>query len=198
MGEKCLQPLYPGLIGHDWNSLDPQIQQFHSAPGDRRGAGMFQVHHGSTWRARALAWILRLPEEGQDVPARLKVSNVGDPVAGNRHGEVWNRAFGNRELISFQYANQDGCLAERFGIMELWFRLEVVERSLKFVTVGGALVAGIIRIPLPLRLCPEVCARVFGGEEGRERFNVSVSLRVPCFGLVLAYEGYIDPEVAIS
>jgi uncharacterized protein DUF4166 len=196
MGEKCLQPLYPGLIGSDWHTLDPRLQRFYSAAGERRGAGLFQIHHGSSKRARALAWILRLPEEGRDVQTRLKVNDVNDPARGNQPGELWTRTFRKRELSSFQFANQNGLLAERFQLTELWFRLEAVKHSLVFVTVGGALVIGPIRIRLPLRLCPEVRARASGSDENHERFDVSVSLRVPLFGLVLAYEGYIDPEVA--
>ncbi len=145
-----------------------------------------------------MGWILRLPEEGRDVPARLKVSDVSAQARGDPTGEIWSRSFGKHELTSFQDANQHGFLSERFGLTELLFRLEVVEHSLVFVTVGGALVVGPIRIRLPLRLCPEVRARVSGHEGNRERLNVSVSLRVPLFGLVLAYEGYIDPEVANS
>jgi hypothetical protein len=126
------------------------------------------------------------------------VRDANHPAWGGKSGEIWTRTFGNRELISFQYANEQGLLAERFWLSELWFRLDAVEHSLVFVTTGGALVAGPIRIRFPLRWCPDVRARVSGSFEKRERFEVSVSLSVPLFGRVLAYEGYIDSEMANS
>jgi hypothetical protein len=198
MDKKCLHPLYPSLIGNNWSALDPRLKRFYSADGERRGTGVFQIHHGPSMWARILARILRLPKEAPDVPTRLRVMEANGSAGENHHGEIWNRSFGNRELNSIQYANNHGMLAERFTLTELWFRLEVVDSSLVFVTAGGALVVGPIRIRLPIWLCPRVMGRATSGRGNRGRFNVSVNLAVPLIGLVLSYEGYIDPEVGNS
>jgi hypothetical protein len=198
MGTKRGQALYPCLMGAEWNALDARLQSFHSAAKTRRGAGRFQVRHGDRKLARVLAWLLRLPRKGQDVPAQLLVRDGGIPAGGISAAEIWKRSFGERDLISLQYANPQGLLAERFGLTELWFRLEASDHSLVFVPAGGALVLGPIRISLPLRLSPQVHARVSASREFSQRFMVSVSLVVPWIGLLLAYDGYIEPEVTNS
>ncbi len=198
MAANCSQGLYPSLVGPAWENLDPRLQRFHSASKIRRGTGLFQIRHGETKLARLLAWLLRLPKEGQDVPARLVVREGVVPAGGNVAAEIWERSFRKWNLNSIQYANHQGLLAERFGLMEIWFQLQASDHSLQFTPAGGALALGPIRIKLPLTLCPLVRARVSGSSNISERFTVSVNVVAPFAGLVLAYDGYIEPEVTNS
>lgn len=190
------EALYPSLMGAEWNNLEARLQRFHSEATPRRGAGIFQIRHGGGRLARALAWLLRMPREGKDVCARLLVCDGDHSAVGKASAEVWERSFAGQTFTSFQSANPQGLLAERIALIELWFRLEASNHSLVFVPAGAALALGRIRMRIPPRLCPMVRGRVSASDEFSQRFTVSVSLALPVFGLVLAYEGFIEPEVA--
>lgn len=189
------QALYPTLMGVDWSSLDIRLQSFHSGALPRRGAGVFQVRHGERKPARALARLLRMPRQGQNVPAQLLVLDGGVAAGETIAAEIWKRSFGDQELISLQYANSKGLLAERFGLIELLFRLKASDHSLVFVPEGAALALGRFRMRIPLPLGPRVRGCVSTSNEFPERFTVSINVTLPAVGLLIAYDGYIDPEV---
>jgi len=198
MGTNLNQALYPGIMGAGWNNLDQRLQRFHSAEIPRCARGKFQIRHGTGEWARFLARLLRLPREGNDVPAMLWVRGGGVPPSGPFATEIWERSFAGQKFVSYQYASRSGLLAERFALFELLFRLEAAGQSLVFVPAGVALALGPIRMRLPARLSPQVSACVSSSNDYSERLIVFVSVKFPMVGMVLAYEGFIDPEVGTS
>jgi Domain of unknown function (DUF4166) len=178
--------LYPRLIGKAWAELDASVQHWHDASHQVQGTGLFTVRHGQRGMARFLVWLLRLPTSGEALATRLVIL---------RHtwGETWSRTLAGRALMTIQYQRGTDLLAERFGYLEFWFRLRVIEHALDFWHTGTACVLGPMRVPLPRWLAPRIAAREWAGlEEGSLQVAVYVSL--PCIGLLLAYEGCLKRE----
>ena len=108
----------------------------------------------------------------------------------HEEGERWRRTFGGRPLTTAQSFHDDSVLAERFGAIELRFRLHAEAGALTYHQTGAALLLGPLACPLPRWLQP----RVEGHEEPaafRDEAHVTVRVIVPLVGLLLSYEGTI-------
>ena len=134
--------LYPELLGASWDELDKAVQRLHGDGETVRAAGTFRVRHGRDRLARGLVRLAGLPAEAEAVEVRLVVSRRDD-------GEEWRRAFAGRPLVSFQSQRPGGFLAERVGLLEIGFRLEVTGGALVYHSHGAALRLGPLGIPLP-------------------------------------------------
>jgi hypothetical protein len=142
-----------------------------------------RVSRGTGRLARWLASLLGLPAAGEAVPVTLTVTASAD-------GEEWRRTFAGVPLVTRQSARPDGLLAERVGLAELRFRLEVRDGGLVYHPAGAALRLGWLRMPLPNWLAPTVVAREApAGASGRA--EVSIRMSVPLLGLLICYEGAI-------
>jgi hypothetical protein len=150
-----------------------------------RGTGRLRIAHGRGRLARLLARLLRLPRAGDDVDAHLVVTS-------HAGGEQWRRTFGARRLNTQQYESGDHELAERFGLLELRFRLEASAGSLVYRHVESALRMGALRLPLPALCAPAVEAREDPASARQVRVRIGVTL--PGVGPILAYDGVIDFE----
>jgi uncharacterized protein DUF4166 len=180
------EPLYESLVGPAWDALPASVRRAHLGAEGLEAAGVLRVERGSGRAARVLARLCRLPEAGESVPVRLSVRREGP-------GERWVRSFGARRLVSSQHACADGLLAERFGPLELRFRLAPTARGLRYEQGGTALCAGPLHLPLPRWMAPRVTATEEAAPPGdRTRLRVTVSL--PVVGLLLAYEGELAVE----
>lgn len=82
---------------------------------------------------------------------------------------------------------------EHFGLLEIWFRLAVVDRMLCFGQERVWLSCGALRVPLPRWLSPQITAREWA-MPGERRVQVAVSVSLPLVGLLLAYTGSIMTE----
>src|SRR5262245_55543537 len=131
--------LYPRLIGAAWSALAEPLQRLHLGLEAVRATGIFTVRHGTRPLVRLLAVSLRLPIAGEDVPVRLVVTP-------HLHGERWQRLFAARSLTSEQDAGPGGCLIERLGLVDIWFRLAVVDRTLCFCQESVGLSCGALRV----------------------------------------------------
>ena len=178
--------LYPRLVGAAWSELAEPLQRLHLCLDTVHAAGVCTVRHGTRLLARLLAAVLRLPMAGEDVPVRLVVTP-------HLHGERWQRMFAERPLMSEQYAGPGGCLVERFGLLDVWFRLVVVDRMLCFCQERVALRFRALCVPLPRWLSPQITGREWT-MPGQGRVQVAVSVSVPLVGLLLAYAGSIATE----
>jgi hypothetical protein len=175
--------LYPRLLGDSWANLGDAVRRFHDSGATVHAVGVFQVRHGGSWLARALAWFARLPAAGDAVAVRLQVT-------AGAGGEEWRRTFAGRPLVSGQFGRPDGLLAERVGITELRFRLAVAGESLTYQTVCAAVGVGSWRVPLPRWLGPRVQASERpSGNPGR--IDVSVEVGFPWLGRLIAYAGLL-------
>ena len=130
-----------------------------------------------------LARLVRLPEAGEAVDVELLVTARED-------GEEWRRTFGGHPLLSMQSKRFDGLLVERMGIVELRFRLEVVDGALSYETISAALCFGSLRVPLPH--CFNPCITAWERPVGdRDQIHVSVDVEFPWVGRLIAYDGML-------
>src|SRR5262249_4658793 len=133
--------------------------------------------------SRFLARLLRLPLPAEAVGTRLRVSP-------SRDAERWFRAFGGRRLVTMQRERR-GLLAERFGVLEFLYRLQVVEQGLEYDQKVVALALGPFLLRLPFWLSPRVVARESPGK-GPHHTQVDVRVTHPLLGLLLAYKGQLE------
>jgi hypothetical protein len=177
--------LYARLLGSSWPQVAEPIRVAHASGSTVRAHGRLRIAHGRSHVARVLAWLLRLPRTSDAAETRLVVTSHAD-------GERWLRTFDDRRLDTRQYQAGDAALAERIGILELRFRLEVSEGSLLYRQIEAALLCGPIRLRLPAAWAPSVEARE--DPAGARRVCVHVRVMVPVLGPVLTYDGTIDIE----
>jgi len=147
--------------------------------------GRLRVTHGDNGIARALARLLRLPPEGDAVETWLVVTPSPE-------GDQWQRTLGGHPFNSRQYPVGNGEMAERFGLLELRFRLDEIGTGTSFRQTAAALVAGRIRIPLPRLCAPAVSARE--DRIGTQTRHIDVRVMLPLIGPVLSYEGTIEVD----
>lgn len=179
--------LYPNLLGDSWHNLDDAVRGLHENGTAVLAAGKFRVCRGTTWLARTLALLTRLPAAGPVVEIQLLITSQKD-------GEEWRRSFAGRRLVSTLSRRSDGLLAERMGLVEMRFRLEVIGGALKYQTTSTALCIGPCRVPLSRWLSPRVmaCERTCGAGS---QVHVCVEVQLPWLGRLLAYEGKLRVEV---
>jgi uncharacterized protein DUF4166 len=179
--------LYPQLLEASWAELDPTVRRAHLESGPLRGS--FQIRLGRTPGARLLAWLLRLPNTADDLETRLAITRHLDE-------EIWIRTFGEHRLVTRQREAPDRHLAERFGILELQFRLSVVDGGLRYQQRRAALRLGVVGFSLPAWLAPQVTAweRPVAADSPLVRVEVRVTL--PAIGDLITYSGCLGWEAA--
>jgi hypothetical protein len=183
--------LYARILGDDWLRVAEGVRAAHFAGRTIERRGTFQVRRGAGLLVRALAVLLRLPAAGEGIPIRLRIEGDGA-------GERWIRHFGDQRLTTRQRTVGE-LLGERFGPLEILFRLEVVDGALTYRTVGARLTLGRLAAALPRGLRPAVEARESvdesaegAGGEGSRATHVVVEVRVPWLGRLIRYEGRLD------
>jgi uncharacterized protein DUF4166 len=109
-------------------------------------------------------------------------------VEQRREGEIWVRQFGNVRIITTQWQSEDGLLWERFGKIELGFRLHVENGQLVYRQQKAALHVSCRSFRVPRWFAPRVSAteKACGND-----VQVSVEVRLPWLGLLLAYNGLV-------
>jgi hypothetical protein len=177
--------LYAQLLGSSWRRTAESVRVAHAAGETIRAHGCVRIAHGERAAARFLAGVLRLPRAGDAVETRLVVTPGAD-------GEDWLRIFDARRLRTRQYEAGDGKLAERVGILEFRFRLEVSDGGLFFRQVDARLTLGSLRVRLPAAWTPQVEAR----EEpaGARQIRIHVRVVLPALGPLLTCDGLIHIE----
>jgi len=178
--------LYERLSGPTWHQLSETVRKAHPGTGTLRARGVFRVQHGQIFLARLLALLLRLPSPADATDVQLHVT-------ASERGERWERTFGNRRLVTLQSAAPDSLLAERFGPIEIRFRLHPHAEVLTYLQQGVALRFGRLRLPLPTWLAPRVHA-VERAVDATARTHVAVSISLAPLGLLMRYEGEFEVE----
>jgi hypothetical protein len=173
--------LYATLLGSSWSSLAPLVQRIHAGGGVARG--VFAVRRGTGVLARLLAAACGMPPATDSTPITLAVERT-------EAGERWRRTFGDRQLLTLQWASGD-LLVESHGLVQCWFRLRVEAGALIFDQVRATLGFRRLALSLPRALAPRIEGRA---EPAGERVHVNVRIHAPVVGLLIAYEGAVTPE----
>ena len=178
-------PLYVRVLGEGWTRIAEPVRRAHDAGSIVRARGRLRVEHGDGTLARVLARLLRLPAPSAGAETRLVVTRRGG-------GEHWLRTFDGRRLETRQCARGESELSERFGPLELRFRLEASDGGLLYVQREAAFLLGPVRVRIPRRWAPRVEAREDGA--GPQRIRIAVRVTLPGAGLLLAYGGVLELE----
>jgi hypothetical protein len=172
-------------MGDSWTQMAEPVRSVHATDSIVRAHGHLRLEHGRHLLARFLARMLRLPRPGAAAETRLIVTARAD-------GEHWQRTFNGRRLETRQYESSESELAERFGVLEFRFRLDVSDGSLLYVQREAAFVFGPVRLRIPASWAPRVEAREDAA--GPKRVKVHVRVAIPGVGPLIAYDGIIDVE----
>ena len=168
-----------------WTQLAGPVRRLHTTQEVVRAHGHLHVQHGSGYLAWLVVHMLHLPTSDESADTRLTVAADGD-------GENWRRTFNGRPLETWQYQCARGELAERFGALELRFRLDVRAGSLHYVQRQAAFRAGSVRLVIPPSCAPRVEARE--DPAGTNRVKVAVRVTLPPIGQLMVYDGSIEIE----
>jgi hypothetical protein len=180
--------LYPQLVGNAWHYLDEKVRRNHLQ--DKvvfRAAGQFSIDCGNGC-ARLIGRLMGLPPPAVTVKTRLEIRSQEEV-------EEWRRTFGDKPLISMQYACSSGQLLERVGPFEIRFQVKAVNGELHYCQTGAAIWLGPWRLRIPLKLSPRVAAQE-KASRAPNQVEVSVEVRLPLVGLLIRYEGTTRPEKA--
>lgn len=176
-------PLFPKLLGADFDALPPAVRALHLHEGTAEYRGEVVVDRGHHPLARLCAWATRLPPAGAG-PVRVVIT----ASAGR---EAWVRYIGGRAMPSRLWAGQGGMaglLCERLGAVLFGFAMRVENAEIVW-RVAKVRVVGLL--PLPARWFEGVEARESADAAGRYRFDVRAAL--PIAGLLVHYRGWLVP-----
>ncbi len=176
-----MTPLYRRMLGDRFELLSPMVRHLHDLQGPTTWKGTASVERGKNPFARLAGWLTSLPPAGEDVA--LKVSFAPDA-----QGETWERHFGSSRFCTRQFA-RNGWLCERAGPATFQFSLVVEDGALVLALAG----MHFIGLPVPRFLQPSIVTREEQAADGTYRFSVSSQL--PVIGLLVAYRGWLAPEV---
>ena len=174
--------LHERILGAAWESLPAALRAVHAAGPRLEINGEAAITRGRGVLARLLAWIMRFPAAGENVPVS---------VTFERHGnhDKWTRNFGGQAFSSTFSAGAgrfEHLLCERFGPFVFGMalvpgagRLNLVMRRWSF-----------LGLPLPGFLAPQAPSCEF---EDDGRFHFDVEIRLPLAGSVIHYRGFLNP-----
>jgi hypothetical protein len=175
--------LYRRLLGEAFNILPEPIRRMHEVGQGLEADGMADIERGRGLLARVVAFILRLPPEGKNVPltVRFDVKNGG---------EIWRRNFADEIFSSTQRAGTgraDRLLRESFGPIGIDIALLADKERLTLVPRRWSLFG----IPMLLALGPQAQAHESVKDD---RFTFNVEIKLPLAGLLIRYRGWLVPK----
>lgn len=179
-------PLYRRILGNAYATLPPALQAMHDLSHSARAVGRARVTRGRHPLARLVGALFRFPAAAEDVPVDVTFTMDGT-------GELWRRSFAGRSFVSTQHAGtgaREHLIVERFGIFDFALALVVADGRLQLVQRGWRCLG----IPLPLSWAPRGDAYE---SETEGRFRFSVAIAHPFCGLIVRYEGWLDPPQPI-
>jgi hypothetical protein len=172
-------PLYRRVLGVGFDELPARVRELHDLDGVRVWTGRASVERGKSLPSRLAGVLAGLPPAGPDQPLSVTFEPVGT-------SEVWLRQFGSARFPSVQH-ERGGFLRERVGPTTFVFTALASAEGLA-LRLDGFRVLG---VPLPRLLHPMV--RTFECErDGRYHFEVEA--RLPLFGLLVRYCGWLEPK----
>jgi len=181
--------VFKTILGDHYKSLPPTLQALHNDT-QTTWHGKAAVQSGRNPLAKLIGHIVGISvKSGQDIPLMVTFET-------DASGERWTRKFDEQSFhshFSLGTGRNTHLAVERFGIAKIGLAL-VMEKGedgdkLRFIPRRCT----VLGLPLPKFLMPR-------GEsyetEKDGRFHFNVAIKVPIAGLIAAYEGWLEPEVA--
>lgn len=176
-------PLYRRHLGEaGWAALPEPIRRMHDIGDGLVAEGRAVVRRGRGPMAAIAATILNAPGAGDDVPVSVTFTPTAD-------GEAWRRSFAGRAFESRQAEGRGawaGLTRETFGPVAIGLRCRAEAGRLVLEVRRWSLLG----VPMPGWLMPYGDAWE-SAEDGVFRF--CVEMRHPLTGLIVAYEGWLEP-----
>ncbi|MBS0417252.1 MAG: DUF4166 domain-containing protein [Proteobacteria bacterium] len=174
-------PLFERLLGAAWHTLPDAVRRLHTFESEHEVRGRCTVERGRGLLSNIVAFLVRFPPAGTDVPVSVRFRSEN----GN---ERWIRRFGHHRFASTMLTGRgrsERLLSERIGPIDFAQALVVDGDRLRLIPRRWS----IFGIPLPLWLAPR--ADAYETEEnGRFRFHVHISH--PWMGLIVRYRGWLE------
>lgn len=175
--------IYRSVLGAAFELLPPSLQALHSERPLQLASGRASIERGRGWLARLTAGLIGLPKASADVPVTVTFERTDSQ-------EKWTRNFDGQIFSSrlFEGSNRfAGLLCERFGPFVFAMAPVIDEQRMSLVVRRWSFLG----IALPLTLAP----RGATFEEDRSgRFHFHVEIAFVLIGLIIRYEGYLDPD----
>ena len=174
--------LYQRHLGPAYARLPNLVQVLHAPGPERIWGGRAQVVRGTNPLARLIGWMHGFPPASPSVPVQVRMSELDD-------GELWERDFGGVRFRSTQHRGEGrdaGLIVEKFGAIRVALAIFLRDDRLVLLPRQWAFLG----IPMPRALLPK-------GEsyemEADGRFCFDVQIRLPLFGLIVSYQGWLEP-----
>jgi Domain of unknown function (DUF4166) len=173
------QALFPGLLGDHWHQLAIPVQCMHGDAKRVLARGAADVEGATHLPARCLRRLLGLPEPGLQQALEVMIERNGTR-------ETWTRRFALGQMRSvLDRVIDTPLLREQLGPITLRFELLRDDNVIDW-RLSGARIFG---LPLPRALFGEVLSRS-GERDGRYTFDIDT--RLPLFGRLIAYRGWLE------
>ncbi|MCH8329933.1 MAG: DUF4166 domain-containing protein [Bacteroidetes bacterium] len=170
---------YKKLLGSKYNQLPASLRRFREAS-ENSGQGIFEVEYGKGRLKHFIAWLMDLPNEGQNLPLQLQTKTIDGKT-------YWHRYFPDK-LMSTVSLEKDMLLLEQNGGIAYGFKLDLEGNHLryhfKYQKVFG------IKLPSFLAIKIDVNDELF--EDG---WNVNVRFFNDIIGFIAAYRGTFKPSL---
>jgi NAD(P)-dependent dehydrogenase (short-subunit alcohol dehydrogenase family) len=179
------QPLYRRLLGTAYDTLPPTLQRLHELDRHLIAEGRAKIERGQGILARLIAAAFGFPLAGNDIPVTVDFRC-------DKACEVWRRSFAGREFSSVQEEGQGGfdrLLCERFGPATFGLALVVEAGRLRLLMRRWTLFG----VTMPIALAPECDVHEY---EKQGRFHFFVDLRLKLLGLIVRYQGWLEPRAS--
>jgi hypothetical protein len=175
--------LYRRLLGEAFDILAEPIRRMHEVGQGLEADGMADIERGRGVLSRVVAFTLRLPPEGKNVPLTVRFDvKKGD--------EIWRRDFAGKVFCSTQRTGPGRgarLLRESIGPIAVDMALLTGNDRLTLVPRRWSLFG----IPMPLALGPRVNAYESVKDD---RFNFNVEIELPLIGPIIHYRGWLAPK----
>jgi hypothetical protein len=172
--------LYREVLGARWYELPDALKAIHDHSGSLIAEGMASVERGKGWISAIVATIFRFPKTSAIIPVILSFET-------RRNIEYWRRTFGAQSFTSSQtFGTTTGLVSERFGPFAFDLALVLDDKKLKFIIRDWRLFG----LRLPRALAPTGNSYEFS-EAGRFNFHIEISH--PITGLIVRYQGWLEP-----
>jgi hypothetical protein len=177
-------PLFQRILRDSFESLAPEVREFHSLEHRATWRGRTTIVRGSHPLADRVATMSGFPAAGKDVDTTVEfVADAG--------GETWHRDFGGHRMTSKLWERK-GRLCEQFGSLAFTFDLTVRDGDLHWDSCGVLLFG---KLPLPsIAFAKAHCCE----RERAGRYEFTVEATLPRFGRLFLYEGWVVRERATT